>query len=75
MVDMPITNYIILTARKLFDLELSVMFHIKNRWIPQGGIAVDGHGSFYQAMIKYLCNHDSGQVGDEWICNKCGEKV
>jgi hypothetical protein len=75
MIDMPITNYIILTARKQFDLESSVRFHIKNRWIPQGGIAVDGHDHFYQAMIKYQCLHYSVESSEGWICNKCGEKV
>lgn len=72
MKSMPIKEYIILKDRCLVDLEIIVKEHLRHRWIPQGGLVVTP-SLYYQAMIKYLCNHHSTQVGDEWICVKCGE--
>jgi hypothetical protein len=72
---MPIKQYIILSAENPFYLEKVISLHLLKQWIPQGGLCIDRDGYCYQAMIKYLCNHHSEKVGDDWVCNKCGEKV
>ncbi|MCT3048513.1 MULTISPECIES: DUF1737 domain-containing protein [Leuconostoc] len=49
-------KYIVLTANSPFSLEKVVNLHIKEGWIPTGGVAVQEkyHYLYYQAMIKHV---------------------
>jgi hypothetical protein len=47
----PKTQFLILQADKISDLELDVEESIEEGWVLQGGIAVDS-GKFYIAMTR-----------------------
>lgn len=49
-------KYIVLTAKNTFDLENVVNQHIRENWVPIGGVSFErgANINFYrQAMIKY----------------------
>jgi hypothetical protein len=51
-VDRPVVEYITASHNNLYEFETQVRLAISRGFQPAGGIAIDGSGCFYQAMVK-----------------------
>lgn len=49
---MRVKEYRLVRNRMFLKLAEQVNKMIQDGWVPQGGIAIDGEGVLYQAMVK-----------------------
>ena len=45
-------SYMVLVANNVNSLAEQVSSHMSSGWVPLGGVAVDGGGFKYQAMVR-----------------------